>query len=111
MKDKIQFEESYAQFEEPCAPSGETIKEQHGQWWWADEIQNWHGPCSTLESAQKRQALYVGDLQGVYNFVTQSDWEARENGADPGTLHPCNAAQPWDCDCAGACSCHWETDP
>lgn len=43
----------------------ETIKEQNGSWWWADEVWEWHGPCSSKELAQKRQSLYAADLMGV----------------------------------------------
>jgi hypothetical protein len=102
---KIQFADSGA--DGPI----QTIKEQDGKWWWADEIFEWHGPCSTRGSAQKRQSLYVGYLQGELNFVTPNDWRDRKDRENPDTIHPCNTAAPWDCDCAGSCSCHWEIDP
>jgi len=88
----------------------ETIDNRNGQWWWADEVWQWHGPCSSLESAQKRQELYAGDLEGRYNFVLSRDWVARKNREKEGTVHPCNTPEPWNCDCAGSCSCHWEIE-
>jgi len=88
-----------------------TIKEQGGKWWWADEVWEWHGPCFSRESAQKRQSLYASNLMGEVNIVTTKDWELRKDREPEDKIHPYNKAEPWDCACAGACSCHWETDP
>lgn len=86
----------------------ETIKEQDGGWFWADEVWEWHGPCSSRESAQSRQSLYAANLMGEINTVMPEDWKMRKDRESEDTIHPCNNAEPWDCDCAGACGCHYE---
>lgn len=45
---------------------------------------------------------------GEINVVIPKDWEMRRDREPEGTIHPCNKAEPWDCDCAGACLCHYE---
>jgi len=89
---------------------GPTVKEQNGQWYWADEAWDWHGPSSSRSSAQRRQSLYYFYLSGEINIVLPKDWEMRKDRESEDSIHPCNVAEPWDCDCAGSCGCHFERD-
>jgi len=84
------------------------VKERNGNWFWIDEEGEWHGPVSSRESAQKRRSLYLSYLRSEINICNDWDWEKRKDREKSGTVHPCNVSEPWDCDCCGSCSCHWE---
>jgi hypothetical protein len=40
-------------------------------------------------------------------LVPREEWEAARNREDEGVVHPCNSWNINECDCKGACSCHW----
>lgn len=96
----------------------ESVYERGRMWYWADETWGEHGPCSSRESAVRRQAMYVRYcLEGVPRTAppdtprpcTPTEWSAARERESEQAIHPCNCAAPWDCECAGACSCHWST--
>ena len=86
-----------------------TIVERDGQWYWHDETWQEHGPCSSHRSAQRRQGLYCrAVLDGTTpDPVSEADWAATRDAESEGAVHPCDNHAPWDCQCAGACGCHW----
>lgn len=43
--------------------------------------------------------------------VDPEDWHRERESEDPGAMHPCNDPDPDECDCRGACSCHWVQRP
>lgn len=89
-----------------------TIYERDGRWFWADECWQEHGPCSSRESAVRRQDLYIklcleGLADGAPAPVSAQEWSAAKEREPEDELHPCDDSAAWDCMCAGACSCHW----
>lgn len=82
--------------------------ERDGKWYWPDETWQEHGPCSSKESAQRRQDCYCAvELEGSRQHVLAVDWTAKKDAEPPGAAHPCDVPCAWDCACSGACSCHW----
>jgi len=91
-----------------------TVYERGGSWWWTDEAWEEHGPCSTKESAQRRQSMYAKYLCEETSFLPTKQsltsftvWWEMKNAEKENEVHPCHCPEPWDCECAGACSCHW----
>ena len=94
--------------------AGPTVYERDRGWYWVDETWDERGPYSSEESARRRQSLYIAiELEnGIVNGMTHvlaSRWKAKKEAESEGTVHPCNTACAWDCDCVGACSCHWNS--
>jgi hypothetical protein len=93
---------------EATVDKGPSIKFRNGYWWWADETWAWHGPCHTEKSARSRQNLYIqSEIEGTCAVRYKKDWEEMTNKEPLDTIHPCDNWAPWDCMCAGACSCHF----
>lgn len=40
-------------------------------------------------------------------LVPREEWEDKKNREEDSVIHPCNAWNINECDCKGACSCHW----
>lgn len=98
---------------EPAKDYGPTVYERDGKWYWADEVWGEHGPCSSRESAVRRQDLYIklcleGLADGAPAPVPAQEWLAAKKREPQSILHPCDDSAVWDCMCAGACSCHWK---
>lgn len=41
-------------------------------------------------------------------LVPREEWEAAKNREEDWENHPCNSWNINECDCRGACSCHWK---
>lgn len=90
-----------------------SVVKWQGRWFWADAAGDWHGPCSSRASAIRRQRLYrAWGLEGAEEaervLVPSTVWGARFEAEPEHVIHPCTSPAPWDCDCAGACGCHWD---
>lgn len=41
-------------------------------------------------------------------LVSEAEWNAKKAREPENSTHPCNAWRHEECDCRGACSCHWK---
>lgn len=99
----------YSKMIDKAEDKGPSIKFSNGCWFWADEVWNWHGPCSSEESTIRRQHLYVlCECEGAYIIRTKEEWCEKINSEPEDSIHPCDHWAPWDCMCAGSCSCHFK---
>jgi len=88
-----------------------SLECKDGKWWWYDEVWGEHGPCSSRDSAVRRQMLYFNHIGGLSpRHASRKSRDAALDAECECVVHPCDEHFAWDCQCAGACSCHWLTD-
>ncbi len=56
-----------------------------------------------------QEACFGGVSPPETVLVPHHEWQAARDKEGPGTIHPCNSWNINECDCKGACSCHWAT--
>lgn len=54
-----------------------------------------------------KEACFGGVSPPEAVLIPQEEWEEARNKEDAGENHPCNSWNINECDCKGACSCHW----
>jgi len=55
-----------------------------------------------------QEACFGGVSPPEALLIPREEWEEARNKEDPGENHPCNSWNINECDCKGACSCHWK---
>lgn len=69
---------------------------EHGFW---DHIERQQDAINDLGQVSFRK------VQPAHKSV--ESWRKDMEREPEGVMHPCDSPAAWDCQCAGACSCHW----
>lgn len=74
-------------------------------------IMRWLDKCSHadfIKAASASRDRMTRKQDAALRVVKKDAWQLGRDREPETATHPCDAASPFECECEGACSCHWE---